>query len=101
MIHGWRNPVAGLFLFLWLAPLCGQQPTKTTPLKPDDSDAFFQSGAIPNIKIEITKEELDKLKQKDREYVKCIVTENDKTRYENVGIHLKGAAGSFRQSRPG
>lgn len=102
MIRGWHRPAIGLLFILWLAPLSAQQPTKSTPLKSDASDAFFQSGIIPNIKIEISKEELAKLKQKDREYISCAVTENDKTRYENVGIHLKGAAGSFRpiEDRP-
>jgi spore coat protein H len=86
------------FLFLCLFPPPGrsQQPTRTTPLKPDASDAFFQSGVVPSLKIEINKEELAKLRQKDREYVSCTVIENGKTRYENVGIHLKGAAGSYR-----
>lgn len=79
-----------------------QSALRTTPVKPDSSDQFFIDGVIPQLKIEISKEELDKLRQKDREYVKCTVTENDSKKYTDVGIHLKGAAGSFRpiEDRP-
>lgn len=94
-----------LLLTLCLAwPVVAQPATslRSTPLKPDASDEFFNKGVVPQLKIEISKEEWAKLKQKDREYVRCTVIENDKTRYEDVGIHLKGAAGSFRpiEDRP-
>lgn len=82
-----------VFAFLLLTPLAS---TAQTPKVKDASDTFFAHGTIPKIKIEISKIELDKLRQKDREYVKCTVIEDNKTRYEDVGIHLKGAAGSFR-----
>ncbi len=64
--------------------------------KKDDSVAFFAEGMIPRLKIVIPDAELQNLRQKPREYVRCTVTENDKTEYQHVGIHLKGAAGSFR-----
>lgn len=72
----------------------------TAPVKPkpkkDDSIAFFRDGVVPRLKIQIPEGELQQLRQKNREYVRCTVVEDDKTTYENVGIHLKGAAGSFR-----
>ncbi len=89
-------------ILLSLLPVSAQSALRTTPVKPDASDQFFTEGVIPQLKIEISKEELDKLRQKDREYVKCTVTENDSKKYTDVGIHLKGAAGSFRpiEDRP-
>ena len=64
--------------------------------KPDRSDAFFQRGEIPRLKIEIAQTELERLQQNNREYVRARVIENDKAEYQSVGIKLKGAAGSFR-----
>jgi spore coat protein CotH len=64
--------------------------------KLDHSEAFFQRGEIPRFKIEIAQSELERLQQNNREYVRARVVENDKAEYENVGIKLKGAAGSFR-----
>ncbi|HQR05996.1 MAG TPA: CotH kinase family protein [Gemmatales bacterium] len=90
-----------LLVVLLHMPLCFAQ-LRTTPSKPDASNEFFGKGMIPKLKIEISKEEQEKLKQKDRDYVRCTIIEDEKTRYENVGIHLKGAAGSFRpiEDRP-
>ncbi|HMJ64636.1 MAG TPA: CotH kinase family protein [Candidatus Binatia bacterium] len=64
-------------------------------IKSDASDAFFDSTNIPKIKIEITGTNLSTLRRDNRKYVRAKVTEG-KTVYENVAIHLKGAAGSFR-----
>lgn len=76
------------------------KPAVETPVKPkkkkDDSVSFFRDGVAPHLKIQIADGELQQLRQKNREYVRCTVIEDDKTTYENVGIHLKGAAGSFR-----
>jgi hypothetical protein len=76
------------------------KPAAETPVKPkkkkDESVSFFRDGVVPHLKIQIPDAELQQLRQKNREYVRCTVVEDDKTTYENVGIHLKGAAGSFR-----
>jgi hypothetical protein len=64
--------------------------------QPDASDTFFSTGQIPELRIEISNTELQKLREKNREYVKAKMTENGTTIYNNVGIKLKGAAGSFR-----
>lgn len=72
-------------------------PLPPAPMpKRDESAAFFRDGVIPRLKIQISDPELQRLRQQNREYVRCTVMENDKTTYEHVGIHLKGAAGSFR-----
>jgi len=64
--------------------------------KPDRSDAFFQRGEIPRLKIEIAEPELARLNQNQRQYVRATISENDKNKFQDVGIKLKGAAGSFR-----
>jgi spore coat protein H len=76
--------------FTGLSALAGlKKPT------PDQSDAFFTNGRIPHIKIEIAGTNLNSLRQDPRRNVRARVTEG-KTVYEDVAIHLKGAAGSFR-----
>ncbi len=73
------------------------------PGKPDESDAFFDKGEIPRLKLEVDKEELAKLRADPRHYVRATLRENEKTVFEDVAIKLKGAAGSFRDldDKPG
>jgi hypothetical protein len=63
--------------------------------QPDHSEAFFSNGVIPHLRIEITGTNLAALQRNNRNYVRATVREGD-TVYQEVGIHLKGAAGSFR-----
>ena len=64
---------------------------------PDDPhEVFFRSGPVPSLRIQIEKDELDKLNRNNRAYVRCTVLEGDQFIYSQVGVHLKGAAGSFR-----
>lgn len=72
------------------------------PSTPDPSDAFFSSGKVVQISIELGKEELNSLRGDMRKYVQCTLTEGDKV-YQKVAIHLKGAAGSTRSvdDKPG
>ena len=58
--------------------------------------AFFTSGRFPRIKIDISPEDIEKLKKEPREYVVAQITEDGKTVYKDVAIHLRGSAGSFR-----
>ncbi len=85
---------------LWLAtPAFAAAPGEIPPFrkpKPDESDAFFASKHIPHLKIEIGPKEVEQLNRANREYVRCTVREDDKFVYDFVGVHLKGAAGSFR-----
>jgi spore coat protein H len=88
--------------FVLVAVLCAETGSAALkPLKTDESDAFFNSLAVPLIKIEIKGTNLSNLRHDNRRYVRAKVTEG-KTVYEDVGIHLKGAAGSFRglEDRP-
>src|SRR5260221_13425763 len=63
---------------------------------PDLSDQFFTNSPLPQFKIEIKGTNLAALQRNNRAYVRATVTEGE-TVYANVGIHLKGAAGSFRE----
>ncbi len=63
---------------------------------PDHSDEFFDKGVIPQLRIEISPEELLKLRQNNRAYVRTVIREDDKITHADVALKLKGAAGSFR-----
>lgn len=71
-------------------------PADTKPARVDPSVEFFASQAIPKIVIEIEPRELQMLRMADRSYVPCTVHIEGVGTYKKVGIHLKGAAGSFR-----
>lgn len=93
-------PLAALSLSvaaLW--PLPASSANKAA----EESDAFFKSAEIPNLLIELGEKELGALRGEPRKYVKATLKDGDKTVYNNVGIHLKGAAGSFRgiDDKPG
>lgn len=64
--------------------------------RPDASDDFFAKGVIPELRVEIAEAELNKLRQDARKYVKGKLTEDGSTVFAEVGVKLKGAAGSFR-----
>src|SRR4026209_1980279 len=86
-----QRVLAALGLFL---AACGVQGGLKQP-GPNENDAFFTNGTICHIRIEIAATNLNALRQDPRRNVRARVTEGGRT-YEEVGIHLKGAAGSFR-----
>ncbi len=86
--------LAGLLLAQDAAPPPAAKPPAR---EPDASDEFFKKGMIPQLRIQVSDSELEKLKADNRKYVRCTIQENRKTTYKNVGIKLKGAAGSFRE----
>lgn len=55
----------------------------------------FKSGKVLTLHLEIGPKEMDALRREPRKYVKATLKEGDKS-YPGVGVHLKGAAGSFR-----
>lgn len=98
--HLWRWLLAlPVFLcglaMLFQAPANGQNPAA-------ESDDFFNKGEVPQLAIELETKELDALRREPRKYVKATLKEGDKV-YKDIGIHLKGAAGSFRgiDDKPG
>lgn len=66
------------------------------PRPADASDAFFNKGMIPELRIRLTPKEEQQLRADQRRYVDCTLTENGTTTYKKVKVKLKGAAGSFR-----
>ncbi len=84
-----RRFLAGVLV--WVAVLNGRA------VQSDDADqVFFREGKIPKLRIEVSPAELAKLNKDARSFVRCTVREGDELIYSEVGVHLKGAAGSFR-----
>ena len=61
----------------------------------EEAERFFNNSAIPHLRIEVAQTNFNKLRRNPRDYVRATIREGDQV-YEEVGIHLKGAAGSFR-----
>lgn len=97
----WTKPTLILVAVLPLA-VVGQVPTAPAPRPITEREAFFRSGKVLNLTLEFDKKAADSLRQNHRTYVKARLRDGDKT-YEDVGVHLKGAAGSFRgfDDKPG
>src|SRR5437868_2054183 len=73
---------------------------KSTTHKLDESETFFTNGHIPFIQIEISKTNFAKIRRgegakNEKTYYPCTVREGTNA-WEEVGIHIKGAAGSKR-----
>lgn len=98
------RPNRWLFLLAALAGsmmgLSTPQVDGNTPAK--ESDAFFASGKVVHLSIEIANKEMDSLRREPRKYVKATLKAGDQL-FKDVGIHVKGAAGSFRgiDDKPG
>jgi spore coat protein CotH len=67
-----------------------------------DRDALFRKPQVLKIAIDVGKKEVEALGREPRKYVKCTFKEGD-TELKDVGVHLKGAAGSWRDfnDKPG
>lgn len=64
--------------------------------KADDTIAFFESGAIPELRLIISDDKQNALRERPRDYVRCSLRVDGKTVFQSVGVKLKGAAGSYR-----
>jgi len=60
------------------------------------ADIFSTNAPVLRIRIEITALDMRSLRQEPRKFVPAIVSEGNLI-FTNVAVHLKGAAGSFRQ----
>src|SRR5689334_17708365 len=85
---------------LLLAGLPGR--SWANPKADAEAEAFFKAGKVVELLIELGPKELDALRREPRKYVKATLKEGDAV-YKEIGIHVKGAAGSFRgiDDKPG
>ena len=87
----------------WMALVCaglfsmsGAMAQEKDKPKPDPSEEFFKpTGKVPVIKVTVDADNLKLLKKEPRKYIRCTV-EIGKEKFEDVGVHVKGAAGSSR-----
>lgn len=68
----------------------------------DEASAFFEPPKVVKIRIEMSPQDVETFKQGHRPYAKCTIEEDGKAKYTDVGIKMKGAAGSTRgwEDRP-
>jgi spore coat protein H len=88
------RPLACLLAGLLALPAVAQE-TKDEKKKDPSDEVFKPAGAVPKFKITVDPDALKVLKKEPRKYVRCTVQVGD-AKFEDVGIHLKGAAGSYR-----
>ncbi len=62
----------------------------------DASDTFFEHPSIPKIFLKVSLDQEAKLNENARQYVKCTLIDNGAKEFIEVGLKLKGAAGSFQ-----
>jgi spore coat protein CotH len=91
-----RFVLAGVLVWLLLPPPASAQTPR------EESDAFFKTPKVVPVNIELERAEAESLRREPRKYVKVTLKVGDKT-YKDVGVHLKGAAGSWRDfdDKPG
>src|SRR5688572_1955805 len=94
------RPVNDLFraFALFSALMCGAEES----FAQDSSVEIFTNGVVPRIQLTISPEGIAALRVSPRQYVKAVVREGTNV-WREVGIHLKGAVGSFRgiDGKPG
>jgi len=88
-------PLQLLALSAFLAAVLLPNPASSQKAA-EESDEFFKSGKVLQLALELGPKETDSLRRDARRYVKATLKEGDKVVYKDVGVHLKGAAGSFR-----
>jgi len=84
----------------WLA--AGAMAATVAAPPESETVAFFESGAIPVLRLQIPPAGRQRLRDEPREYTQCTLVEDGRT-VARVAVKLKGAAGSYRDfdDRPG
>ncbi len=97
-----RTLVALALLSLALVANVPAADPPTPAKKPSERQTFFSKSPVLKINIEVDKKEVEKLGREPRKYAKCVIKEGE-AEWKDVGIHLKGAAGSWRDfnDKPG
>jgi spore coat protein H len=95
---GMIRKLAVLVLLVW-ASVCaigktnGPKPSRIG--QPDVTDEIFTNGSVTTIHVEISAANMAELRKSSHAYVKATLREGSNV-WEEVGIHLKGSAGSVR-----
>jgi spore coat protein H len=90
-------PLRLLALAVALLPPAAVAQEKKDEKKKDPSEEVFKpAGAVPKFKVTVDADNLRLLKKEPRKHVRCTVQVGNET-FEDVAIHLKGAAGSYRE----
>ena len=71
--------------------------TLKATLERDESDVLFGKESLSKIVLQLTPEQERKLNENARQYVRCTLVENGGAALVDVGLKLKGAAGSFQE----
>ncbi|MBL9087765.1 MAG: CotH kinase family protein [Planctomycetia bacterium] len=75
------------------------------PAPPDEVAAYFTSpkGPVPTLRLTISAADCATLDAAPKTWVRATLREGERVVYEDVGVHLKGSAGSFRplSDKPG
>ena len=89
-----------LLLPLTLLALVGGPASAQKPA--EASASFFNSNKVLNLDITLDAKNLDLLRREPRKYAQCTIKDGDAV-YAKIGIHIKGAAGSYRgiDDKPG
>jgi len=98
------KPMRLLCFGILLTGLAFVMPSSTRAQKAsEESDAFFKSPKVTRVDIEIGDKEMESLRREQRKYVKATIKVDGQVVGRDVGIHLKGAAGSLRaiDDKPG
>src|SRR4051794_21474566 len=92
---------------IWLLGALCPASAKDVPAKQrknqDASAAFYSNAVVYQIHIEISPGDMERLRKDPRKFIHATVKEGGET-FQDVGLHLKGAAGSSRpidDPRPG
>ena len=91
-------------LLITSAALLAQSPTEKPTEDPDPARKFFAHKGLVQIRIQLEPADRQQLRDEPRRYVPATLhIDRDKKGWKNVGIKLKGAAGSFQKidERPG
>ncbi len=80
---------------VWFAgPAAAAEPTKLPPGDPS-AGVFTTAAPLPLVQVTVDDANLKSLRGDPRKYAHCTVKIGDQT-FKDVGIHIKGAAGSTR-----
>ncbi len=87
--------VSGIGLAVFVLSLSAAKPDKTSTPRTPPGEEIFVPGPLRKIEIEIAGAALAALEKENRQYTHATFRDGD-TVLPDVGVHLKGAAGSFR-----